>query len=118
MKILYEAGKGSPKIPIPSSYGTQYVLLWLELDSDQYLYIGDVSTSQCYINKIVDKSLTNGDLLFHHDNIERIESDEEYEYLKDWIHNHYNYTGIHKDDSLDLLEGDKGTGIWLPKGYK
>lgn len=105
MRVLYRASPKDRPIPIPSGLGSQFVLLWLKKDSNQYVYYCDTYLAQTYINRVIDKSLLNPEELFHGDNFARIESDEEFDEINKWIEANYNFNGIH-DDKLDIVQGD------------
>jgi hypothetical protein len=100
MKILYNATPNSQVIPISTGGGNQFVLVWFEDDGDWFVYFADISTSQTFIHRIVNKFAINANDLFSLLNMETI-SDQQYDVYEKWINANFNYQALHKDEKVD-----------------
>lgn len=97
MRVLYSYVEGSKPIYVDESNGAQRVILVLKSDLDTYVYYVDDYYRKSYINKILSTSLMG----FTLKNFIKIESDEEFNFVNDWIHNNYNYDGSHIKEKVD-----------------
>lgn len=100
MKLLY-AYDEKKEILVSTGDGHQVVLLWFEDDDDWFVYYCDDSTSQTFINRIINKFETTADRMFSGLNFERIKSDEQFDKYQKWIETNFNYQGLMKDEKLD-----------------
>lgn len=102
MKILYSYVKGNEIFYIPKTKQNVRVLLWFEDDGNWYLYYADDMSSQSFINRIINKTFKNTTQLFDFDNLEIIESEDQFNTYFKWIQDNYNYNGIHKGIEEDV----------------
>ena len=101
MKILYSYKTGEQEFFLPNTKENQKALLWFEDDGDWFLYYADSAVCQSFINRIVNRTYKNTNLLFNLDNLETIKDDEQFDRYHNWIQANYNYNGIHKGFEVD-----------------
>jgi hypothetical protein len=101
MKLLYVKTDKTPEIQVYTGGGHQRILVWFEDDGDQFVYYCDDSTSQTFINKIINKFETTSDRMFSGLNFSRIESDEQFDRYQKMIEANFNFQGLMKDEKID-----------------
>lgn len=99
MKIIYSCTNTNDNIIISGSERNPLRLLLSFYDnSDFYVYYVSDYDRQAFLNKIEKVSVL--DEALHVDHLRRIESDAEFDYYMNWIHNNYNYDGYHYNDKI------------------
>lgn len=101
MNILYAYTKDQPVIHVSTGDGNQRVLLWFQDDNDWFVFYCDDSTSETFINRIINKFETTADKLFHGFNFERIADDEQFTTYQKFVEKNFNYQGLIKDEEID-----------------
>lgn len=103
MKIFYSYNKSSnkPKQYVFENPNIQQVLLIFADGMDSFVFYTDNIRSTVHLNKIKDINIKPSYKLCSIENFEEIPEDQFNNYYR-WIHNNYNYQGIHKEVELDV----------------
>lgn len=99
MKVIYAYKEGAKIEYIPTGGGYQRILLWFEDNGDWFVFFTDDLLSRVYLHRVVDK-LKQPHEIFSGFNLETLNEEEFNTYYK-WIHNNYNYQGLHKGEKID-----------------
>lgn len=104
MNILYsylKSKKNTPKKYVFENQNIQQVLLIFEDQGDTFVFYSDDITKTVHLNKIKNINIKPIFKLCSIENFEEL-SQQEFDYYYNFIHNNYNYQGIHKGVDLDV----------------
>lgn len=96
MKILYAYKEGSQPVYLDKT-GVQRLLVAFEDSGDIFVYFCDDYLRHTYLNKVVNKSLSN---IYLVDNFSRITSDDVFYHYLAFIEANYNYDGSHVQEKI------------------
>lgn len=97
MKVVYSYKEGMQPLYVDNSKGVQRVLIVLKHNHKTYVYYCDDYLRTMYLNEVIDSTSYLG---FSLENFKKIDLDEEYYSVLQFISNNYNYSGEHVEETI------------------